>query len=127
VPAVVARQDLANRHHHGHPPLPYRWFYLQPGHNALARATLGFCGVRSLRGLIRPGPVVVTAETPPLDRADPADGIRDCIDRSDGRRTRLVAWLRALRLQFYPMGWAAYAVGALAFAGGSAFASAIFW
>lgn len=49
-----------------------------------------------------------------------------CADRS-GSRGRLAGWLRALRLQFYPMGWAAYAVGALAFAGGSAFVSAIFW
>lgn len=110
------------------PPLLYRWFYLQPGHNALARATLGFCGVRERRGL-RFGPVRLSS--PPqrrrwLERTRQA-AFSTCIDRGDGPRDRFVAWLRALRLQFYPMGWAAYAVGAMAFAGGSAFASAAFW
>ena len=110
------------------PPLLYRWFYLQPGHNALARATLGFCGMRKRRGL-RFGPVRLSSLPQRrrwIERTRQM-AFATCIDRSSGRRARLIAWLRALRLQFYPMGWAAYAVGALAFAGSRAFASAIFW
>ena len=109
------------------PPPLYRWFYLQPGHNALARATLGFCGVRRKRGL-RFGPVRLSSLPQRrrwIERTRQM-AFATCADRS-GPRWRLAGWLRALRLQFYPMGWAAYAVGALAFAGGSAFASAIFW
>lgn len=110
------------------PPLLYRWFYRQPGHNALARATLGFCGVRERRGL-RFGPVRLSS-LPQRRRwieQTRQMAFATCVDRSGGPRARLIAWLRALRLQFYPMGWAAYAVGALGYAGSSAFSSAIFW
>lgn len=34
------------------PPLVHRLLYRQPGKNALARATLGFCGIRPVRSLV---------------------------------------------------------------------------
>lgn len=42
-------------------------------------------------------------------------------------RDDLATWLRALRLQFYPMSWVAYTVGALAAVGAAAFTSAAYW
>lgn len=40
---------------------------------------------------------------------------------------RLARWLRAMRLQFYPMTWLAYSLGAVAAAGGAALQSSIYW
>ena len=34
------------------PPLIHRLVYRQPGRNAMARATLGFCGIRPVRSLV---------------------------------------------------------------------------
>lgn len=97
------------------PGLVYRLLYGSPGRLALERATLGFCGV---------GPVRFTAFGPVKDaiESDRASWIRRAA--SEGRRLRgtaadwrsrawrrLGAWLRVLRLQFYPMAWLAYAVG----------------
>ena len=31
------------------PPLAYRLFYRSPGHHAMRRATLGFCGIEPVR------------------------------------------------------------------------------
>jgi len=95
----------------------YRLVYGAPGHRALARATLGFCGI---------GPTRVSAFGPM--RHSTAARRRDWLERvrAEGRALagvrpslahrvagRAVAWLRALRLQFYPMTWAAYTLGVL--------------
>lgn len=45
--------------------------------------------------------------------------------RAQRVRARLASWLKALRLQFYPMTWAAYTAGALA--AGGPFDGALFW
>ena len=95
----------------------YRWIYAAPGHRAMARATLGFCGVRTVR----------TQSFGVIERSSPeqrrqwltaarnrgrslAHGVRSVPQRF---AAQVAAWLRALRLQFYPMTWVAYAVGAL--------------
>ncbi|MFP4229367.1 MAG: NAD(P)H-dependent oxidoreductase [Salinivenus sp.] len=95
----------------------YRWIYGSPGHNAMRRATLGFCGV---------WPVHVSAFGPV--RESTFDERREWVDevRQEGRRLEEgvrttwdkirqhgSAWLKAIRLQFYPMTWIAYTVGAL--------------
>jgi 1,4-dihydroxy-2-naphthoate octaprenyltransferase len=96
----------------------YRWIYGNPGFNALAIATLGFSGIRTVRRTVF-GPVIAsTAEQRRgwLERAY-REGLRlrDGALSSRQRRTdKLLAWLQALRLQFYPMTLIAYAVGALA-------------
>lgn len=98
------------------PPWAYRLLYRQPGHMAMRRATLGFCGI---------GPTFVSAFGP-VKPASPESRVRwlEQARREPrrlavrlGRRARLRragAWLRLLRLQFYPMAWVAYTVGALA-------------
>ena len=100
------------------PPPVYRWLFKAPGHNAMARATLGFCGVRPTKILCF-GPV--RTSTPDkrarwLEKARRAGfalrtGVQSPVSRG---WHRIKPWLTALRLQFYPMSWAAYSLGAVA-------------
>jgi len=109
----------------------YRWIYRAPGHNAMKRASLGFCGVATSRVLAF-GPIkdsspgqrqawLNEAELRGLALHDgPFSLAQKCL-----RAT--LAWLRALRLQFYPMTWLAYLVGALSARGGGGLDQAAFW
>ncbi len=110
------------------PPWLYRWYYRQPGTRALLRATLGFCGVHARRGLML-GPVRLSDAAQRrawLIRAHRA-GLAVHGGRLRRWSSRIMPWLRALRLQFYPMSWGAYTMGALAQAGTAAFSSAAYW
>ncbi|MEO6800984.1 MAG: NAD(P)H-dependent oxidoreductase [Rhodanobacter sp.] len=99
------------------PPVIYRWVYRGPGTHAMRNATLGFCGVKPVHALAF-GPM--RTSTPHqreawLEKARRA-GWRLHDGRRSARASRLstaATWLRALRLQFYPMTWGAYTVGAL--------------
>jgi 1,4-dihydroxy-2-naphthoate polyprenyltransferase len=114
------------------PPLIHRLVYRQPGRNAMARATLGFCGIRPVRSLMF-GSVRFSDEAQReawLQRAQ-AEGRRLAHGRISARDRlgqKAGAWLRALRLQFYLMTWVAYTVGALAAApGAGVFGNPVFW
>ena len=106
------------------PPLVYRLIYRAPGRQALARATLGYCGVRTAR-VQAFGPVIAANAAQRsrwLDQAR-ASGARlgqGAFSATQQRTQRLGAWLAALRLQFYPMTFIAYSVGALAASPGQA-------
>lgn len=113
------------------PPLAHRLLYREPGRNAMARATLEFCGIRPVRVLTFGS---VKDASPSHRRAWIERAARQGRRLSQGRITPLEhlqdkagAWLRALRLQFYPMTWVAYAVGALAAPAGGVFDSRVFW
>ncbi len=105
------------------PPIVYRFVYRAPGRQALARATLGYCGVRTAH-VEAFGPVVASSAA---QRSGWIARARDCgarlgqgaLSPAQRRAQRLVAWLAALRLQFYPMTWIAYTVGALAASAGA--------
>lgn len=114
------------------PPLVNRFIYRQPGRNAMARATLGFCGIRPVRSLVF-GPV---KESSAAQRQQwLARARRQGSQLKRGRITlaqrlghKALAWLTALRLQFYPMTWVAYTVGALAAApAGGVWSAPLFW
>lgn len=114
------------------PPLVYRFIYRQPGRNAMARATLGFCGIAPVRSLAF-GPVKDSA---PAQRQQWLARARHQGSRLRRGRVTLaqraglkaLAWLAALRLQFYPMSWMAYTMGALAAEpAGGVWRSALFW
>jgi putative NADPH-quinone reductase/1,4-dihydroxy-2-naphthoate octaprenyltransferase len=110
----------------------YRWIYGAPGHKAMARAILGFCGIEIAR-LASFGPVKdsnLAQRQSWLEQAQRRGqelrrGVFP-IPRSAVRKA--ASWLQALRLQFYPMTWLAYLVGALAAVQpGGTFAAAPFW
>ena len=110
------------------PPLVHRLIYRAPGRQALARATLGYCGVRSVR-VQTFGPVIASSTEQRSDwlaqaRASGARLTHSALSPAQQRAQRVVAWLAALRLQFYPMTWIAYTVGALAASAGTPIAMA---
>ncbi len=108
----------------------YRLIYRQPGHQAMRRATLGFCGVAptfiSAFGPVKPATAETRARWLEQARAE-ARRLPERLHRHRFR-ARTGAWLRLLRLQFYPMAWVAYTIGALAAARhGGSFSTRIYW
>ena len=96
----------------------YQWLYKGPGHHALAQATLGFCGVRTVRKTVF-GPVRRSTPTQRARWVAQARGLGSRLAHGpltawQRGRDKATAWVRAMRLQFYPMTWIAYTVGALA-------------
>jgi 1,4-dihydroxy-2-naphthoate polyprenyltransferase len=110
----------------------YRWVYGAPGHKAMARAILGFCGIQIAR----------VASFGPVKDSD-LEQRQSWLEQAQRRGQELrrgvfpirrsvvrkaASWLQALRLQFYPMTWLAYLVGALAaMERDSTLAAAPFW
>ncbi|MBK8162962.1 MAG: NAD(P)H-dependent oxidoreductase [Gammaproteobacteria bacterium] len=109
----------------------YRLIYGQPGINALKRATLQFCGVTPVR-VLRFG--TVFNSTPPqrahwIEKARAA-GRRLALgvpDRGEAVAAKTLSWIRAMRLQFYPMTWLAYTLGAGMAHGVGVFAQPVYW
>jgi 1,4-dihydroxy-2-naphthoate octaprenyltransferase len=109
----------------------YRWVYASPGIKAMKLATLQFCGVKPVRassfGTVfdstpaRRGAWLTAARAEGLRLAE---GVPDARER---RRAKILGWLRAIRLQFYPMTWFAYALGAMAAGGSGVLGDARFW
>jgi putative NADPH-quinone reductase/1,4-dihydroxy-2-naphthoate octaprenyltransferase len=114
------------------PPLIHRLVYRQPGRNAMARATLGFCGVRPVRSLVC-GPVKDASQEQRQHWLEQARRQgrslqRGRITATEQLRHKAGAWLKAMRLQFYPMTWLAYTAGALAASPvGGVFDNPLFW
>ncbi len=109
----------------------WRWIYGAPGDRALARATLGFCGIKVAR-IARCGPIkdssAAQRQTWLAAAERRGEALRDGpLSPAQRLRGKLASWLKALRLQFYPMTWLAYVVGALAAAGGEGLRPAPFW
>lgn len=110
----------------------YRWIYREPGTNAIKRATLGFAGIRTTR--VTPlGPVKDSTPARRRRWLEKATRLgRSLAHGPESRlgrlKRRLVTSLKALRLQFYPMAWVAYTIGALVAVGSSeVFASLLYW
>ena len=114
------------------PPLIHRLLYREPGRNAMARATLGFCGIRPVRAVAFGSVKDASGEQREawLERANRLGRqlARGRITPGEKVRHKAGAWLKAVRLQFYPLTWVDYAIGALAAAPGQGvFGDPVFW
>lgn len=114
------------------PPLIHRLIYRQPGRNAMARATLGFCGIRPVRSLVcgsvKDASLQQRQHWLEQARRHGRSLERGRISAGEQLRHKAGAWLKGMRLQFYPMTWLAYAAGALAASpAGGVFGSPLFW
>jgi putative NADPH-quinone reductase/1,4-dihydroxy-2-naphthoate octaprenyltransferase len=114
------------------PPWVYRLIYRSPGLNGLARATLGFCGIspvrRTIFGPVKGSSAATRGRWVAWARRQGAALRNGALSRSTRIRQRLAAWLAALRLQFHPMAWLAYLIGAIgAWRAGLPVAAAPFW
>jgi 1,4-dihydroxy-2-naphthoate polyprenyltransferase len=114
------------------PALVYNLIYRAPGHNAMRRAILGFCGFDMAKTLSF-GPV---KDSDAAQRQQWLNEVRqEGLKLSNGALSpwnrfinKTLVWLQAIRLQFYPMTCLAYATGAFA-AGlmGYGFQLSLFW
>ena len=109
----------------------YRWIYGAPGHRAMARATLGFCGVRTVRaqsfGVVERSSPVERRQWLEQAAARGRSLARGGLSRRQRFQDRAAIWLRALRLQFYPMTWIAYTIGALLAVGAGPLQLGSYW
>jgi putative NADPH-quinone reductase/4-hydroxybenzoate polyprenyltransferase len=109
----------------------YRWIYRAPGDNAMRRASLGFCGIDTTC-VLRFGPVKESSPEQRQAWLEAAERRGRALGRGAFSSAQKLArggsaWLRALRLQFYPMTWLAYLLGALLATLGGALDHAAFW
>lgn len=114
------------------PPWVYRWIQRRPGINAVKRATLGYAGVRTTR-VTTLGPIEDSTLEERETWLDTVSDLGRSLASGPESRTsatirRVRTWLAALRLQFYPMAWLAYTIGALAAVGSSdVFGTTAYW
>lgn len=113
------------------PPWVYRFIYLAPGLNALQRSALGFCGIKTTR-ILALGPVKDSDQATRAAWLEQARNmgfsLHEGVYSATGRISlKLFAWIKALRLQFYPMTWLAYSLGALGAMNSRDFDPVLYW
>lgn len=99
------------------PAFVYKLIYHAPGNNAMNKALLGFCGFVMLPAL---NFATVRHSTPFIREKWILKTYKQGFDLKKGAlsqwrklRLKVFAWVKAIRLQFYPMSFIAYTAGAL--------------
>ncbi len=110
----------------------FRWLHKRPGHNALAKSTLQYCGISPIK----------TLTFSPINNSSKKERSRwlkkteqkgfqlkeGFFSKEEKFVNKIMVWLKAVRLQFYPMTWIAYAAGAYGASSlGYTFDRSIFW
>jgi len=110
----------------------FRWIHKSPGHNAMAKSTLQYCGISRVKTLsFSPvnGSAEKTREGWLIKTKEKGFQLKNgFLSKKEKRYDRFLTWLKAIRLQFYPMTWIAYAAGAYGASSlGYSFNLNIFW
>jgi putative NADPH-quinone reductase/1,4-dihydroxy-2-naphthoate octaprenyltransferase len=110
----------------------YRFIYRAPGHNAMRRATLEFCGIKPVRILsfssVRKSTPAQRAQWIEQMKTEGLSLKKGPVSGWQQFKIKTMAWLKAMRLQFYPMTFIAYTAGAYAARSlGHSFDPLIFW
>lgn len=110
----------------------FNWLHKSPGHNAMAKSTLQYCGISPVK-MLSFSPVNNSSEKNRnqwLEKTEQKGSqLKDGISSTKEKLfNKFFIWLKAIRLQFYPMTWIAYAAGAYGASSlGYTFDSRIFW
>ena len=97
------------------PKFIYKYLYKSPGHKAVGLATLNFCGISPVEYHIY-GPVRNSEKKTRekwIDETHAKALSLNMKSRRYERSRKISAWLKAVRLQFYPMTTLAFLLGAL--------------
>lgn len=114
------------------PPWVYRLIHRAPGHNAMKRSALGFCGIDTA-AILALGPVKDSTQARRAAWLEQARQLGFSLSAGPHSRVsrmlaKAIAWGRALRLRFYAMSWLAYTLGAVgALALGASYDAGIYW
>ncbi len=114
------------------PAFVYRFIYGSPGHRAMRKATLGFCGFtmrKTIRlGIVRGSTTEIRKEWIERVRLEGLKIGKGSLPAMKRISIPVMNWLKAIRLQFYPMSFIAYTMGAYAAeSAGYGFDPLIFW
>jgi putative NADPH-quinone reductase/1,4-dihydroxy-2-naphthoate octaprenyltransferase len=110
----------------------YQWIYKAPGKHAMKIGILGYCGISPVRSLAFSSIKYSTASQRSRwlerTRKEGQKAEKGILTVWEKQGIWISSWLKAIRLQFYPMTWVAYAIGAFGAAyTGYLFDGTIFW